>query len=91
MRKIKEILRLHALGLSQRQIAVSCAIGQATVSEVPEGRRSRRTELAGDRRLGRGPVGRDGGPAAGKSRSTKPVHSSRTIRVSVINCKPIST
>jgi len=33
MRKIKEILRLHALGLSQRQIAVSCAIGQATVSE----------------------------------------------------------
>lgn len=33
MRKIKEILRLHSLGLSQRQIAVSCAVGQATVSE----------------------------------------------------------
>jgi transposase len=33
MRKIKEILRLHALGLSQRRIAISCAIGQATVSE----------------------------------------------------------
>ena len=33
MRKIKEILRLYALGLSQRQIAISCAIGQATVSE----------------------------------------------------------
>jgi transposase len=33
MRKIKEILRLHSLGLSQRQIAASCAVGQATVSE----------------------------------------------------------
>ena len=33
MRKIKEVLRLHSLGLSQRQIAVSCAVGQATVSE----------------------------------------------------------
>jgi transposase len=32
MRKIKEILRLHSLGLSQRQIAVSCAVAQATVS-----------------------------------------------------------
>jgi|SRR5208283_428828 len=33
MRKIKEVLRLHALGLSQRQIALSCSVGQATVSE----------------------------------------------------------
>lgn len=33
MRKIKEVLRLHSRGLSQRQIAASCAIGQATVSE----------------------------------------------------------
>ena len=33
MRKIKEVLRLHSLGLSQRQIAASCAVGQATVSE----------------------------------------------------------
>ena len=33
MRKIKEVLRLQALGLSQRQIAVSCSVGQATVSE----------------------------------------------------------
>lgn len=33
VRKIKEILRLDALGLSQRQIASSCAVGQATVSE----------------------------------------------------------
>ena len=33
MRKIKEILRLNSLGLSQRHIAASCAVGQATVSE----------------------------------------------------------
>jgi len=33
MRKIREVLRLHSLGLSQRQIAVSCAVGQATVSD----------------------------------------------------------
>jgi transposase len=33
VRKIKEVLRLHALGLSQRQIARSCSVGQATVSE----------------------------------------------------------
>ena len=33
MRKIREVLRLHSLGLSQRQIATSCAVGQATVSE----------------------------------------------------------
>jgi predicted transcriptional regulator len=33
MRKFKEVLRLHALGLAQRQIARSCSIGQSTVSE----------------------------------------------------------
>ena len=33
VRKIKEVLRLHALGLSQRQIALSCAVGQAMVSD----------------------------------------------------------
>src|SRR5256885_17229543 len=33
VRKIKEVLRLHALGLSQRQIALSYAVGQATVSD----------------------------------------------------------
>src|SRR5450759_2922368 len=33
MRKIKEVVRLHCLGLSQRQIAASCAVGQATVSD----------------------------------------------------------
>ena len=33
MRKIKEVLRLHSLGLTQSQIARSCSIGQSTVSE----------------------------------------------------------
>ena len=33
MRKAREVIRLNALGLSQRQIALSCCIGQATVSE----------------------------------------------------------
>ncbi len=33
MHKIKTVLRLAGLGLSQRQIAGSCRIGQATVSE----------------------------------------------------------
>jgi transposase len=33
MRKIKEVLRLHSLGLTQREIARSCAIGQSTVSD----------------------------------------------------------
>ena len=33
VRKLKELLRLNAMGLSQRQIARSCCIGQATVSE----------------------------------------------------------
>jgi transposase len=33
MHKIKTVLRLVGLGLSQRQIAISCQIGQATVSD----------------------------------------------------------
>jgi transposase len=33
MRKIKDVLRLHAKGLSQRQIANSCSVSQATVSD----------------------------------------------------------
>jgi transposase len=32
MRKIKEVLRLRSLGLTQRQIARSCSVGQSTVS-----------------------------------------------------------
>ena len=33
MQKIKTVLRLASLGLCQRQIAVSCQIGQSTVSD----------------------------------------------------------
>ena len=33
MRKFKEIIRLHSLGLTQRQISRSCAVGQSTVSD----------------------------------------------------------
>jgi transposase len=33
MRKIKEVLRLHSLGLQQRAIARACSISQSTVSE----------------------------------------------------------
>ena len=33
IRKIKEVLRLQALGLKQEQIARSCGISQRTVSE----------------------------------------------------------
>ena len=33
MRKLKEVLRLHSLGLSQHQIARSCFISQSTVHE----------------------------------------------------------
>lgn len=33
MRKIKEVLRLHAKGCSQRQISKSCGIGRSTIGE----------------------------------------------------------
>jgi transposase len=33
MRKLKEVLRLRSLGLSQHQIARSCSISQSTVHE----------------------------------------------------------
>ncbi|MEO8659374.1 MAG: IS21 family transposase, partial [Bryobacteraceae bacterium] len=33
MRKIREVIRLHSLGLTQREIARSCAVGQSTVSD----------------------------------------------------------
>jgi transposase len=33
MRKFKEVLRLHSLGLKQRQIARSCSIAQSTVHQ----------------------------------------------------------
>ncbi len=44
MRKIKEVLRLHSLGLAQRQIARSCSIGQSTVSEYLKTAESARLE-----------------------------------------------
>src|SRR5450631_1982141 len=50
MRKIKEVLRLHALGLAQRQIARSCSLGQSTVSEylkAAETARLQWSEVAG--------------------------------------------
>jgi DNA-binding NarL/FixJ family response regulator len=31
MRKLKEVLRLHSLGLKQQQIARSCSVAQSTV------------------------------------------------------------
>ena len=42
MRKLKELLRLHALGLSQRQIARSCSIPHSSVANY-----LRRAESAG--------------------------------------------
>ena len=33
MRKLREVLRLHSLGLSQHQIARSCSISQSTVHD----------------------------------------------------------
>ena len=33
MRKLKEVLRLHSLGLKQQQIARSCSISQSTVHQ----------------------------------------------------------
>jgi transposase len=57
MRKIKEVLRLHSLGLAQRQIARSCSLGQSTVSEYLKAAEAARLpwlEVAGwdDARLG---------------------------------------
>jgi transcriptional regulator with XRE-family HTH domain len=37
MRKHKEVLRLHSLGLTQQQIARSCSISQSTVHEYRSG------------------------------------------------------
>ena len=40
MRKLKEVLRLHSLGMSQHQIARSCSISQSTVHEYVSAARS---------------------------------------------------
>jgi hypothetical protein len=37
VRKVRGVLRLDSLGLSQRQIALSCCVGQATVSDYLKG------------------------------------------------------
>jgi len=44
MRKIKEVLRLQARGMSNRKIAVCCGIGRSTVAEYL--RRAAATGLA---------------------------------------------
>ena len=90
MRKIKEVLRLHALGLSQRQIAPSCSVGQATVSEYLKA-----AETAGlkwpdvadwdDDRLMQAVAPPRETPRPGNSRRN------RTTPISATNCKPTST
>jgi len=90
VRKIKEVLRLQALGLSQRQIALSCSVGQATVSEYLKA-----AETAGlkwsdvadwdDDRLWQAMAPPGKHPHRGNARR------SRTTRPSATNCKPIST
>ena len=40
MRKLKEVLRLHSLGMSQHQIARSCSISQSTVHDYLSAARS---------------------------------------------------
>ena len=40
MRKLKEVLRLHSIGMSQHQIARSCSISQSTVHEYVSAARS---------------------------------------------------
>ena len=56
MQKIKTVLRLAGLGLSQRQIALSCQVGQATVSDYLRMAAAAGHQVAGRRRLGRGPA-----------------------------------
>jgi hypothetical protein len=51
MRKLKEVLRLHSLGLKQRQIARSCLIAQSTVHEYLKAA-ARRAGPPGARRAG---------------------------------------
>ena len=91
VRKIKEVLRLHALGLSQRQIAPSCAVGQATVSDylkAAEAAGLKWSDVADwdDDRLMQAvaPSPENTGPA-------KPVTRTGLRRSSATSCKPIST
>ncbi len=73
MRKIKEVLRLQALGLSQRQIARSCSIGQSTVSDYLQWADAGRPAVARHRRLGRSTVaGRAGAERPGRAGGQPP-------------------
>jgi transposase len=75
VRKIKEVLRLHALGLSQRQIALSLCRRSGDGFRLPEGRRSSWFEMGGRRRLGRRPIVEGGGSISGDTpadTSTRP-------------------
>ena len=76
VRKIKEVLRLQALGLSQRQIALSCAVGQATVSDYLKAAETAGFEMDGRRRLGRRPIVEGRGSLSGGA--PKPDTSTRT-------------
>ena len=58
---------------------------------IPEGRRGRRTEMAGDRRMGRRAVSQRQWPRRGEKPSLESCPPSRTTRTSVTNCKPTST
>src|SRR2546425_9919682 len=69
VRKIKEVLRLQALGLSQRQIALSCAVGQATVSDYLKAAETAGLEWGGGAGWGDDPVWKTGGPSPGEPRS----------------------
>ncbi len=46
MRKLKEVLRLHSLGLKQQQIARSCLIAQSTVHQYLKAAAAARRDLA---------------------------------------------
>jgi hypothetical protein len=48
MRKVREVLRLrHALGVSERQIAITTGVSRWTVGEVSAARRCHRHRVAG--------------------------------------------
>ena len=54
MRKVREVLRLrHALGVSERQIAMTTGLSRSTVGELSAARRRHRHHLADARRIGR--------------------------------------
>ena len=60
MRKIRDVLRLHAGGLSKRRIAASLTIGRPPVGDYIRRAQARRSGLA----VGRGSCGRRSGSPA---------------------------